>query len=145
MEADHIRGIFLKCFWTSCVSNEFDWGSRYHINMEFSCAVAVMDKFGGWKKRKEDENQSGARFGVCMWIFTKSVLSPRPEVFEELHVHITFDYRGNQQDLGLSPRNSRMVTTIFQEWQNYEVIAVCTLEFRALCRSGCYDIRFRAI
>ena len=65
--------------------------------------------------------------------------------FEEFHVRITFDYRGNQQDLGLSLRNSRMVTTALQEWQHYEVIAVCTLKFRALCRRCCYGIWLKAI
>ena len=50
--------------------------------MEFSNAVAVMDSIGGWEKRTEDENLSGARFRVCMWICSKAVLSPRPEDLE---------------------------------------------------------------
>ena len=47
--------------------------------MELSCAVAVMHKTGGWAKKKEDENQIGARFGACMWVYTKAVLSPQPK------------------------------------------------------------------
>ena len=31
-------------------------------DMEFSCAVTVMDKIGGGEKKKEDESQIGARF-----------------------------------------------------------------------------------
>ena len=45
--------------------------------MEFSCAVAIMEKIGGWEKRKENENQIGARFGVCMWIYSKAAISQR--------------------------------------------------------------------
>ena len=68
--------------------------------MGFFFAVAVMDKIGGWDKKKEDENQIGARFGACMWFYSKAVLSPRPDGYEEFHSHTAFCYRGNQQDLG---------------------------------------------
>ena len=73
LEAECISGIFMKYFWTNYVRNELDWGSRNHSNMEFSYAVAVMDKFGGWEKRKEDKNQIDARFGAFLWIFTKQL------------------------------------------------------------------------
>ena len=62
--------------------------------MEFSYAVAVMDKFGGWEKKKEDENQIGARCEACMSIC--------PGVHEEFRVQVAFDYRGYQLVLGLS-------------------------------------------
>ena len=47
--------------------------------MVFYNAVAVMDKIGGWEKKKEDEHPIAARFGACMLIYTKAVLSARPE------------------------------------------------------------------
>ena len=47
--------------------------------MEFSYAVADIDKIEGWEKKRQDEHQIGARFGACMWVCTKAVLSPRPE------------------------------------------------------------------
>ena len=45
--------------------------------MRFSFAVAVMDIIGGWDKKKEDENQIGARFGACVWFYANAVSSPR--------------------------------------------------------------------
>ena len=44
---------------------------------ELECAVAVMDRIGGWEEGKEDENQIGAHFGACMWISTKAAISIR--------------------------------------------------------------------
>ena len=37
---------------------------------EFSHAIAVMDKIGGW----EEENWVMSRFATSMWIFTKAVI-----------------------------------------------------------------------
>ena len=47
--------------------------------MEFSYAVAVMHKTGGWEKKREDENQIGVRFGACTWMYSNAELSPWPE------------------------------------------------------------------
>ena len=82
LEAENIRGTFLENFSTNYVRNELGWGSRYHTNLEFFYAVADMDKIEGQEKRREYENQLGARFGACMWIYSKAVLSPRPEDME---------------------------------------------------------------
>ena len=54
LEADSVGGTFLGYFWTNYVRNELDWCSRYHTNIEFSCAVAVMEKLVDGEKRKED-------------------------------------------------------------------------------------------
>ena len=79
LEAENVRGTFLKYFWAKYARNELDWCSRYHTNMVFCNAVAVMDKIGEWEKNKEDEHPIAARFGACMLIYTKAVLSARPE------------------------------------------------------------------
>ena len=66
---------------------------------------------------------------------------PAARGFEEFHVHITFDYRCNQQDLGLSLRHSQMVTTIHQEckimksWQ-YDIEVPCIVQKRLLWYSA---------
>ena len=74
-----MRETFLKYFWTNCVRNELNWGSPFHRNMEFSYAVPVMDKTGGWEEGKEDESQTGARSGACIWTCTKAASSLRSE------------------------------------------------------------------
>ena len=51
-------------------------------NAEFSYAVAVMDKFGGWEEGNEREDQIGARFGASMWIHTKAVVCTGPRHME---------------------------------------------------------------
>ena len=60
-------------------------------------AVAVMDKIGGWEVGKEEEKQTGARFGASR--AANFVTATR---CRKLHVQIKFEFRGSQQDLGLS-------------------------------------------
>ena len=62
------RESFFNYFWVAFVKDEFDVGSLIHTEAEFSYAVAVMDKIGGWEERNEQEDQNGARFGASMWI-----------------------------------------------------------------------------
>ena len=42
-------------------------------------AVADMDKIVGWEEGNEKDNHVGARFGACMWIYTKAAMSLRPK------------------------------------------------------------------
>ena len=42
------RESLLKYFWVACVKDEFDVGLPFQFEAEFSYAVAVMDKVGGW-------------------------------------------------------------------------------------------------
>ena len=54
----------------------------FEQKMEFSDAVAVMDKTGRWEEGQEDENQIGARLGACMWIHTKATILLTPKDME---------------------------------------------------------------
>ena len=51
------RERFLKHFLVVYVKGELDVGLPLQRNAEFSCAVAVMDKFGGWEEGNEREDQ----------------------------------------------------------------------------------------
>ena len=80
-----------------------------------------------WKEEKE-QHPIGARFGACMWIETKVVLSPGAEDLKNFKIQIRVDERGNQQDLGRSLWSPRVLTTKLHcaapRGQNYEVVAV---------------------
>ena len=41
---------------------------------EFSNAIAVMDRIGGWEEGGEQENWVGARFAASIWIHTKAAV-----------------------------------------------------------------------
>ena len=66
---------FMRFFKVACVKDELDAdGLTFHTKAEFSNAVSVMDKIGGWDEGDEQEDQIGARFGASLWIFTKAVV-----------------------------------------------------------------------
>ena len=70
LKAKSIRESFLKYFWTNFVRNEFDWGCFFvHMWNPY--------RTGGWEEGKDEENQIGARFGACMWIYTNAATSVR--------------------------------------------------------------------
>ena len=51
------RESFLKFFRVACVEDEFDVGLPFQTKIEFSYAVAVMDKIGGREEGIEQEDQ----------------------------------------------------------------------------------------
>ena len=52
------------------MDHRFDLDNAIVSKNEFSYAIAVMDKIGGW----EEENWVMSRFATSMWIFTKAVI-----------------------------------------------------------------------
>ena len=60
----------LKQFWQSFVDDRLDRGNAIQTKAEFSSAIAVIDKIGGWK----EENRVGSRFAASMWICTEAVI-----------------------------------------------------------------------
>ena len=50
----------LRQFWQSFVDDSFDLENALQTKAEFSYAIAVMDKIGGW----EDEDLVGSRFAT---------------------------------------------------------------------------------
>ena len=52
------------------MDDNFDLANAIQTKAEFSYAIAVMDKIGGW----EEENSVGSRFAANMWIWTKAVI-----------------------------------------------------------------------
>ena len=59
----------LRQFGHAFVDDRFDLENAIQTNAEFSYAIAVMDKIGGW----EEENRVRSRYAANMWIYTKSV------------------------------------------------------------------------
>ena len=59
------REYVFRQFWQSFVDD-----SAIQTKAEFSSAIAVVDKFGGW----EEENCVGSRFAASMWIYAKGVI-----------------------------------------------------------------------
>ena len=60
----------LRQSWKSFVDDKFDLENVIQKEAEFSCAIAVMDKIGGW----EEETWVGSRFPASMWMYTKAVI-----------------------------------------------------------------------
>ena len=52
------------------MDDRFDLETAIQTKAEFSHAIAVMDRMGGW----EEEDWVGSRFAASMWICTKAVL-----------------------------------------------------------------------
>ena len=63
--AKFTRECVLRQFWQSFVE---DMENAIRTNDELSCAIALMDKIGGW------ENWVGSRFAASMWIYTNAVI-----------------------------------------------------------------------
>ena len=68
------RGAFLKHFWHFFVNDKIDLENAIQTKAEFSYALTVMDKIGGWEGNEDVDNQVGLRFGSCLWIFTKAIM-----------------------------------------------------------------------
>ena len=57
------------------VEDKFDLDNAIQTKAEFSYAIAVMDKTGGWEEEEgKQENWVGPIFAASMWIFTKAVV-----------------------------------------------------------------------
>ena len=55
------------------MEDKFELDNAIQTQAEFSYAIAVMDRIGGWKEEEsEQENWVGPRFAASMWIYTKS-------------------------------------------------------------------------
>ena len=68
--AKFTRAFVLTQFGQSCVNDKFDLDNAIQTKAEFSCAMTVMDKIGGW----EEEHCVGSRFAARMWTYTKAVI-----------------------------------------------------------------------
>ena len=53
------------------MADEFDLDNAIQTNAEFSDAVAVMARHGGWKDGDEQKKWVGARFAASMRIYTQ--------------------------------------------------------------------------
>ena len=53
------------------MDDRVDLENAIQTKAEFSCAISVMDKSGGWT----EENWVGSRFAPNMWIYTKAVFA----------------------------------------------------------------------
>ena len=65
-----MREYLFRQFWQSFVDDKCDLENAIQTKAEFSDAIAVMDKIGGW----EEGNWARSRFAACMWIYTKAVI-----------------------------------------------------------------------
>ena len=64
------RECVLRQFWKSFVDDRFDLGNAIQTKTEFSSAIAVMDKIGGWEERTGWDRGSRQAFGI----YTKAVI-----------------------------------------------------------------------
>ena len=56
-EAKHTRYYFVNQFWLPFVEGKFGLDNAIQTNAEFSYAIAVMDRIGGWEEEEgEQEN-----------------------------------------------------------------------------------------
>ena len=69
-----MREKILSQFWTCYAQDDFDLTNSIRTNAEFSYAIAVMDRVGGWIDGAEEGSQIGARFAASAWIYTKAVI-----------------------------------------------------------------------
>ena len=51
-----------------------DLDNAIQTKAEFSNALSVMDRIGGWEGNEERRNEVGVEFASCMWICTKAVV-----------------------------------------------------------------------
>ena len=59
----------------SFVEDKLDLDNAIQTKAEFSCAIAVMDRIGGWEEEEgEHENWVGPRFAANMWICAQAVV-----------------------------------------------------------------------
>ena len=72
--AKFTRECVVKQFWTYFVGDQFDLDTVIQTKVEFSYAIAAMDRIGGWEEGKEQENWEGARLAAIMWIYAKAVI-----------------------------------------------------------------------
>ena len=75
-ERDLLLPVFngLIFFSVACVKDDLDKvGLPIQTKAEFSCAVTVIDKIGGWEDGKQ-EDLIGARLGASVWICTKALV-----------------------------------------------------------------------
>ena len=97
--------------WTPHVKEEFDVGHPIQTTEEFSYAIAVVDRIGGWIEggRIEDGNQIGGRLAACKWIYPKGSHLQ----WAKLHGRIqdqekVFDYGSHQVGLYKTAGSSRV-------------------------------------
>ena len=95
------RESFLNFFWLAHVKDDLEKvGLAIQTKAEFSCAVTVMDKIGGWEEGNEQEDQIGARFGASVWIHTKAVFCNDQRNMENFMIKKDdFDYRRSTMGL----------------------------------------------
>ena len=74
VETKSTRKNILAQRWTSYVKDDFDLISSTHTKAEFSYAIAVLDRVGGWIDGDEEGSQIEARFAASLWIYTKAVI-----------------------------------------------------------------------
>ena len=60
-EANYTREHVLRQFWQSFVDDRLNLEKAIQTKADFSYAIAVMDKIGGWG----EENWIGSRFAAC--------------------------------------------------------------------------------
>ena len=57
------------------MEEKFDLDHAIQTKAEFSYAIEVMDRIGGWEEEEgEQENWVGPSFAASMWIYTKAVV-----------------------------------------------------------------------
>ena len=60
----------VRQFWLDFVEDEVDVHNAIQTKAQFSHAMTVMDRIGGW----EEETWVGSRFAACMWRCWKEVI-----------------------------------------------------------------------
>ena len=59
MKTELTRENVVKQFWTSFVEDKFDVDDAIQTKAEFSYAIAVMDKIGGWEGKGKSTRELG--------------------------------------------------------------------------------------
>ena len=76
VEWRRLRPKILTQVWMLHVKDETDVDKLIVKKTEFSYAMAIMDRIGGWSQhgRNEAGNQIGVSLAAIMWIYTKTVI-----------------------------------------------------------------------
>ena len=108
----------MKYFWTNCVRNELDWGSRCHTNMEFSTpSWSWTNLVNGKSGKKTKIKLAHALERVCGSLPNSCLVTVTRH--EEVRVQVTFDDRGTQLVLEPSLCTSRVDTKELSRNQSY--------------------------
>ena len=139
------RVSFLKYFWVAHVKDELNVDLPFQTKAEFSYAMSVMDKIGGWDEGDEQEDQIGERFGANLWIYTNAVSCIGQRNMEKFVMNkmnsMTVAVNGAQEILYYNHEWTPQYSIVLQECK---VLGRMTNSwFRAWCSGGCCGTRLR--